>query len=113
VRQLAPPPSPTSSRNSPAVWRTFIVGHNVGVDWHLLHRRCPSIRPAGLIDTLRLARPDEKGNNLARLLDCHQLTPKVTELARDSQPHRALWDTTGAALLLQALSPTRCRTVRR
>lgn len=34
----------------------FIVGHNVGVDWRLLHRRCPSIRPAALIDTLRLAR---------------------------------------------------------
>jgi hypothetical protein len=27
----------------------------------------------------------------------------VNELARDSQPHRALWDTTGTALLLGAL----------
>jgi DNA polymerase-3 subunit epsilon len=84
-----------------------IVGHNIGVDWRLLHRRCPSIRPAGLIDTLRLARlthPGEKGNNLAKLLDRHQLTARVTELANDSQPHRALWDATGAALLLGILA---------
>ena len=89
----------------------YIVGHNVGVDWRLLHRRCPSIRPAGLIDTLRLARiahPGEKTNNLAKLLDRHQLSNAVTELAKDSQPHRALWDTTGAALLLGALTTAWC-----
>jgi DNA polymerase III epsilon subunit-like protein len=85
----------------------FIIGHNVGVDWRLLHRRCPAIHPAGLIDTLRLARlahPGEKGNNLAKLLDRHQLTDTVTQLAQDSQPHRALWDTTGAAMLLHTLA---------
>jgi DNA polymerase-3 subunit epsilon len=86
---------------------TFIVGHNIGVDWRLLHRRCPSIQPVGLIDTLRLARlarPGEKGNNLAKLLDRYQLTGTVTQLAAGSQPHRALWDTFGAALLLHALA---------
>jgi DNA polymerase III subunit epsilon len=85
----------------------IIVGHNIGVDWRLLSRRCPSIRPAGLLDTLRLARlacPGEKGNSLARLLDRHQLTAQVTRLAPASQPHRALWDATGAALLLRALA---------
>lgn len=84
----------------------IIAGHNIGVDWRLLSRRCPSIRPAGLLDTLRLARlacPGEKGNGLARLLDRHQLTAQVTRLAPASRPHRALWDATGAALLLQAL----------
>jgi DNA polymerase III epsilon subunit-like protein len=89
----------------------YVVGHNVRVDWRLLHRRCPSIRPAGLIDTLRLARlahPGEKGNNLAKLLDRHQLTDIATQLAKDSQPHRALWDTTGAALLLHALATAQC-----
>jgi DNA polymerase-3 subunit epsilon len=34
----------------------YLVGHNVGVDWRLLHRRCSTIIPAGLIDTLCLAR---------------------------------------------------------
>jgi DNA polymerase-3 subunit epsilon/exodeoxyribonuclease X len=86
---------------------TCIAGLNIGVDWRLLHRRCPSIRPAGLIDTLRLARaahPGQKANNLTRLLDRYQLTQAVTELAKDSQPHRALWDATGAALLLGVLT---------
>jgi DNA polymerase-3 subunit epsilon/exodeoxyribonuclease X len=83
-----------------------IVGHNVGVDWHLLHRRCPAIRPCALIDTLRLARhvhAGAKGNALTALLDRHQLTQAVTSLAPGSQPHRALWDTIGTALLLTAL----------
>jgi DNA polymerase-3 subunit epsilon/exodeoxyribonuclease X len=85
---------------------TYIVGHNVNVDWRLLHRRSPSVQPVALIDTLRLARqahPGEKGNNLSKLLDRHQLTATVAGLAKDSQPHRALWDTTGTALLLNAL----------
>jgi DNA polymerase III subunit epsilon len=84
----------------------IIVGHNVGIDWRLLHRRCPSIQPAGLIDTLRLARhvhTGEKRNGLTALLERHQLISHVTELAPGSQPHRALWDTIGTALLLPAL----------
>ncbi len=87
----------------------IIAGHNVGVDWRLLHRRCPSVRPADLLDTLRLARlahPRETGNSLAKLLDRHQLTRQVTQLAPGSQQHRALWDAIGAALLLRALVTT-------
>lgn len=83
-----------------------IVGHNVGVDWRLLRRRCPHIQPAPLIDTLRLARhvhPGIKGKSLTALLDRYQLTSKVSELAPRSRPHRALWDTTGTALLLNEL----------
>jgi DNA polymerase-3 subunit epsilon/exodeoxyribonuclease X len=84
----------------------IIVGHNVGVDWRLLHRRCPAIHPSALIDTLRLARhvhAGTKGNGLTTLLDRHHLTGTVTALAPGSQPHRALWDTLGTALLLAAL----------
>jgi DNA polymerase III subunit epsilon len=84
----------------------IIVGHNIGVDWRLLHRRCPGIGPAALIDTLRLARavrPGEKRNSLTALLGCYQLTDQVTGLTPRSQPHRALWDAAGAALLLAAL----------
>ncbi len=44
----------------------IIVGHNIGVDWRLLHRRCPSIRPAGIIDTLRLARHLHPGRKTQR-----------------------------------------------
>jgi DNA polymerase III epsilon subunit-like protein len=84
----------------------IIVGHNVGVDWRLLRRRCPSIRPAGLLDTLRLARlarPGDEGNGLSTLLDRYELTRQVTELAPASRPHRALWDAAGAVLLLRKL----------
>jgi DNA polymerase III subunit epsilon len=83
-----------------------IVGHNIGVDWRLLHRCCPQIQPNALIDTLRLARhvrPATKGKSLTALLDHYQLTTAVSELTPSSQPHRALWDTTGAALLLSKL----------
>jgi DNA polymerase III subunit epsilon len=75
---------------------TFIVGHNVNVDWRLLHRRCPSVRPRALVDTLRLARhahPGEKGNNLAKLLDRYQLTATVTELV----PHQTMFASSGRA----------------
>ncbi len=85
---------------------TTIVGHNVGVDWRLLNRRCPGLRVPAMIDTLRLARhlrPDAKSNSLTTLLDHYRLTDAVAALAPDSQPHRALWDATGTALLLTTL----------
>ncbi len=83
-----------------------IVGHNINMDWRLLSRHCPGIHAATLIDTLQLARrtqPGRKGNSLTKLLDRHQLTETVSHLAPASQPHRALWDTIGTALLLAAL----------
>jgi DNA polymerase-3 subunit epsilon/exodeoxyribonuclease X len=43
------------------------------------------------------------GNGLTALLERHQLTETVTSLAPGSQPHRALWDAIGTALLLAAL----------
>ncbi|GAB1693283.1 3'-5' exonuclease [Krasilnikovia sp. M28-CT-15] len=84
----------------------YLVGHNVSVDWRLLHRRCPTITPVGLIDTLRLARKiDPKARQgLATLLDRHGLTSQANRLAPGSNTHRALWDTVGAALLLTALA---------
>ncbi|MEV6844651.1 3'-5' exonuclease [Actinoplanes sp. NPDC051411] len=84
----------------------YLVGHNVGVDWRLLHRRCPTITPAGLIDTLRLARTiDPKAQHaLTALLGRYELTSQVHRLAPGGIPHRALWDTVGSALLLKSLA---------
>jgi DNA polymerase III epsilon subunit-like protein len=84
----------------------YLVGHNVSVDWRLLHRRCPAITPAGLIDTLRLARKTDPlaQNGLATLIERHGLTHQVHRLAPGSTPHRALWDTFGSALLLAVLA---------
>jgi DNA polymerase III subunit epsilon len=89
-----------------------VVGHNVGVDWRLLHRRCPAITPTGLLDTLRLARAHapkppadgRRGNSLTVLLDRLGLTDRVQQLTGPgSQPHRALWDAIAVAVLLESL----------
>jgi DNA polymerase III epsilon subunit-like protein len=84
----------------------YLVGHNVGVDWRLLRRRCPTITPAGLIDTLRLARKiDPKAQHgLTALLVRYELVKQVDCLAPGSTPHQALWDAAGSALLLTTLA---------
>ncbi|MBG0818407.1 3'-5' exonuclease [Planomonospora sp. ID82291] len=84
----------------------WIVGHNVGTDGRLLALRCPELRPAGLIDTLRLARAVHARTRqltLTALLAHYGLADEVTALVPGRQPHRALWDAVGAALLLGAL----------
>ncbi|MFI0421719.1 exonuclease domain-containing protein [Spongiactinospora sp. 9N601] len=83
-----------------------LVGHNIGVDWRLLHRHLPNLQIAGLIDTLRLARvihPGRQRLSLTDLLGQHGLTQQIDVLVPGQQPHRALWDTAGAALLLPDL----------
>jgi DNA polymerase-3 subunit epsilon len=84
---------------------TYLVGHNVRVDWRLLRQQLPELTVAGLVDTQRLAKAASipGKHTLTALLDHLQLTAKVTASAAGSRPHRALWDTTGAALLLTAL----------
>jgi DNA polymerase III epsilon subunit-like protein len=84
----------------------YLVGHNVTVDWRLLHRDLPDASPAGLIDTLRLARhlrPDLKGRSLTNLLEQLDLTGEIKRQVPAGRPHRALWDTTAAAHLLRVL----------
>jgi len=101
----APSPADVEPELARRVNGHVIVGHNVGVDWRLLHRRHPAIAPIALIDTLRLARHLKLSakNRLTDLTDRLQLTPQVERLAAGSQPHRALWDTVATALLLPAL----------
>lgn len=106
VLAAAPAPADAGPELASRLDGHILVGHNIGVDWRLLHRRYPAITPAGLIDTLRLARHLKLGrkNGLAALADQLGLTPQVERLAVGSQPHRALWDTIAAALLLPALA---------
>ncbi|MFD8497704.1 PolC-type DNA polymerase III [Amycolatopsis sp. NPDC059657] len=81
-----------------------LVGHNVRVDWRLLHKTVPSAAPAGLIDTLRLAKhrhPElKKGHGLQAWIERLELTETITEASHGGQPHRALWDTVATATLL-------------
>lgn len=106
VLATAPAPAEVGPELAGRVDGNILVGHNIGVDWRLLHRRYPAIAPAGLMDTLRLARHLKLGrkNGLAALVDQFGLTSQVERLAAGSQPHRALWDTIAAALLLPALA---------
>jgi DNA polymerase III subunit epsilon len=105
VLAAAPAPSEVEPELANRINGHVLVGHNIGVDWRLLHRRYPAIAPAGLIDTLRLARHLRLGtkNSLSALTAQLELTPHIERLAPGGQPHRALWDTIAAALLLPAL----------
>ncbi|SCF42782.1 3'-5' exonuclease [Micromonospora matsumotoense] len=101
----APRPSVLPSVLADRINGRYLVGHNINVDWRLLHRQVPGIQPAGLIDTLRLARTLATGrpHSLASLIDALGLTDHVNAAAPGSQPHRALWDTIAAAMLLPKL----------
>ena len=101
----APGPAAVEPELAHRINGQIVAGHNVGVDWRVLHRRYPAIAPVGLIDTLRLAHHLQLGakNSLTVLAAQLGLTPEVERLAARSQPHRALWDATAAALLLPAL----------
>jgi len=101
----APTPAEVEPELAHRINGHILVGHNIGVDWRLLHRRHPAITPAALIDTLRLARHLKLGakNSLSALTAHFGLTAETERLADGSQPHRALWDTIAAALLLPAL----------
>lgn len=105
ILAAAPAPAEVEPELGHRINGTIIVGHNIGVDWRLLHRRHPAITPTALIDTLRLARHLKLGtkNSLTALTSQLGLTEQIERLATGSGPHRALWDTIAAALLLPAL----------
>jgi DNA polymerase III subunit epsilon len=105
VLAAAPGPAAVEPELARRISGHIIVGHNIGVDWRLLHRCYPAITPAALIDTFRLARHLKLGtkNSLSALTAQLDLTPEIERLAPGSQPHRALWDTIAAAVLLPAL----------
>jgi len=82
----------------------WVLGHNVNVDWRLLSRRLPGLRPAGLLDTLTLARTmDVPDRSLSALVESLRLREAMLAAAGDSQPHRAYWDTVATAYLLPKL----------
>lgn len=105
VLAAAPAPADVEPELAHRINGRIVVGHNIRLDWRLLHRRYPAITPTGLIDTLRLARHLKLGtqNSLSALITQLELTDQTERLAAGSQPHRALWDTIAAALLLPAL----------
>ncbi len=104
VLRNAPSPETVGPELAAHINGSYLVGHNVGVDWRLLHRHYPDLHVRGLIDTLKLAKRGKiKSRSLATLVDHYALTDCVTELVPDGRPHRALWDTVAAAVLLPTL----------
>lgn len=82
-----------------------IVGHNVRVELGLLGRGLPEWRPAGAIDTLRMARqllPNQGKHGLewlGKALGLERLATEITGATAHSAPH----DATLSALLLSHL----------
>jgi DNA polymerase-3 subunit epsilon/exodeoxyribonuclease X len=101
----APPLQRIATELTTMINGRWIVGHNVGVDWRLLHRHLPALEPTGLIDTLALARATgiDGGRSLTALIHSTGLDQPMRLAVPGSQPHRALWDATATAYLLAAL----------
>jgi DNA polymerase III subunit epsilon len=106
ILRQAPSMAAVEPHVAAAINGRYLIGHNIGVDWRLLQRHWPHLHPAGLLDTLRLARHLHRdgSRSLTSLLQRHALTQRVIQIAPGSQPHRALWDAVGAALLLTQLT---------
>ncbi|WP_116076998.1 3'-5' exonuclease [Asanoa ferruginea] len=84
----------------------WLLGHNVNVDWRLLRHHLPHLEPAGLIDTLPLARQAIRDGrrSLTDLISHFGLSELVNAAAPGSKPHRALWDAVAVGYLLRSLT---------
>lgn len=100
----APPLNAIAARLAELIDGRWVLGHNVNVDWRLLRRHLPTLRPAGLLDTLTLARTmDFPDRSLSTLVEALRLRETMLAAAGGSQPHRAYWDTVATAYLLPKL----------
>lgn len=81
----------------------WIAAHNAHVDHRVLARHLPGWQPAGVLDTLRLARhalPDARSFGLDALLEGQRIDTSTIPGRR----HRAAFDATATALLLLRLA---------
>lgn len=81
----------------------WIAAHNAHVDYRALAAHLPGWRPAGVVDTLRLARaalPDLPKYTLDALIE--HLQPDLSAVA--DQRHRARYDAYATSLVLIALA---------
>lgn len=81
----------------------WICAHNAHVDYGVLARHLPDWKPAGVLDTLRLARttyPKLARHSLDAMIEYEQLDLSSAPAER----HRATYDAYAACLLLLALA---------
>ena len=85
-----------------------LVGHGVRSDWRLLEKTLPGLKPAGLVDTLKLAERlhGRSGNTLTERVTAAGLGPAIDALAPAAGAHDAHWDAVAAALLLRHFATT-------
>jgi exodeoxyribonuclease X len=76
-----------------------VVAHNARVDWGLVHRDCPKLRPLAAVDTLRISRA------LWPELRQHGLDPVIQRLGVASR-HTALHDATATARVFARMLET-------
>jgi DNA polymerase III epsilon subunit-like protein len=91
------------------IFNKVLVGHNVNYDYSLIIKTFPAFKNGGLIDTLTIYRQlygkQLIDYSLTALLKTFQLEDKLEsmQLNEHFEPHRALYDAYGCALLLQRL----------
>lgn len=83
--------------------KSWICAHNARVDYGVLHRHLPAWEPAGVLDTLRLARATWNGLP-SYSLDALIAHAKLDLSAAPAQRHRATFDAYSTSLLLVALA---------
>ena len=86
-----------------------LVGHNVNFDFSLINKTFPGFSHGGLIDTLTIYRQlydkqisDYSLNHLLMVFELKETLDDL-KLNQHFEPHRALYDAYGCALLLQRL----------
>lgn len=99
----APPWETTAADVRTALGTAWVAAHNAHTDYRILSAHLPGWEPAGVIDTLRLARaahPDLRSYTLDSLIDL--LTPDLADAP--AHRHRAAFDAYAAGQLLLAMA---------
>jgi exodeoxyribonuclease X len=107
----APPFSEIRSEVQALLAGGWLVAHNARVEVELLARQLPGFSPAGVLDTLRLARvlwPGRDSYGLDALIQQQRLDLSAVATSRR---HRAAYDAHSTALLLLRLLDTAPATV--
>ena len=84
--------------------RRVFVAHNARVDWTLLAKLCPGLRPLCIIDTLKLARvwyPDLPSKSLLSMIEHLDVSDSLRNVR--SKQHRAGYDAMAAGSVLMAM----------
>jgi DNA polymerase III epsilon subunit-like protein len=95
-----------SSRLAELVDDGVVVAHNARVDWSLVHRDCPALRPLAVLDTLRMSRalwPEVRKHGLDSVLERLDVEVKDGEGVTRGGRHTALHDALATARVFRKM----------